>query len=1108
MSILGSGGMGRVFEAEMTGPSGFRKRIALKVLHAATGEAAEHGRADLVNEARLGALLQHPNVIDTYDLGEVEGQLYVAMEMVHGLSLRDVIKAQGALPANAVLEIGVKICAGLGHAHQLVVAGRRADFVHRDVKPGNILLGQHGQLKITDFGISRAREVVERHTQTGTLRGSPAYMSPEQVNGIELDSRSDLFSLGLMLFEMLTNTRVFSARNLAQLTLQILDVDYQLKKTGVLALAAQKLPGIETVLARCLRANRDERYDTCEELSAALVELARGVSLNRYVAGVVRAQLEGEVDGITEEVPREQLDDVPAEASLAAPLPSSDAPTTTVRIPAENDSFVGREDELKLLQQQLSGSRRMVTVRGMAGVGKSRLVLRYVLDLMGDADGGSGVTYVGCADFESLADLNQGLFEALDMKCPEGMSEEGQSSTLARCFSSLGDHILVIDQFDQMVNFAEQAVSALLDGASGLRIVATSRERLWLDVEHVLELEPLHTADGVSLLQERIGKEPLKTTSPKLLERIAMHLDGNPLAIELVAAQVVEQGLDMVEQHLGAWVEHSEIQTDTGAEGKSILDEALEWSWSRLEAWERDALAQCSVFRGGFFLDAAAAVVDLSEHPSAPWLMEVVVSLNNKSLLRRDELDGCVRFEIYESIRLFSAGKLEAAEGAHAKPKMSTAAGRHARHYGSLGVDSILERLEFVGGQTMVRRLCADARNLQVALVNAMEFGAADDAAGAFVGLVESIGEGGFAPGQLDSNIERLRAMEGMTPGWRARVLASVAVLWRRTARSGDALEGLHEAVGIVQEIGDRKQEARLLAQLAKILWIRHDLDEAERFFEASLSVSREIDFEVGVCRALCCLGTIYKTRGLLTRAEEYLREMLRMVDVLGMERERCTGENNLGLLYLNQGRLGLAEKFLLSAAAGHRRLGRRQAEAVTQLNLGLLHLRMENHTVTREYYDTALESFRAQGDLWGEGITSANIGMLLVVQGEFEQAETVLCAGIKCHELVPNIQGVAYMKGLLARAFLGQQRLDEASEKVAEAEAIYEQIEDPRYYARLLCVRADVCLAQGEISDARGAYVQARALAMPLQVNAEFGLGRALSEVKERLDAVSSDRE
>ena len=158
---------------------------------------------------------------------------------------------------------------------------------------------------------------------------------------------------------------------------------------------------------------------------------------------------------------------------------------------------------------------------------------------------------------------------------------------------------------------------------------------------------------------------------------------------------------------------------------------------------------------------------------------------------------------------------------------------------------------------------------------------------------------------------------------------------------------------------------------------------------------------------------------------------------------------------------------------------------------------------MAREYYDNSLASFRAQGDLWGEGIAMANIGMLLVKQEDFKKAEEVLHTGIKCHEVVPNDQGVAYMKGLLAQAFLGQDRQDEAGEKVAEAEAIYEQIEDPRHYSRLLCVRADLCLAQGEVAEARAAYVQARALAMPLLVNASFGLGRTLSELKERLNEV-----
>lgn len=205
---LGAGGMAEVFLAEMTGPSGFGKRVALKRLlpHVA---ADEEFIDSFISEARLGGALEHPNIVQTLELGQDGPTWYLAMELVQGLSLTTLIRLasrrQLELSRAVVLEITRQLCAGLAYAHTATDArGRPLHIIHRDLKPANILINRFGQLKICDFGIARSAAAIRHTLNSGVLKGTVSYMSPEQAACMPLDQRSDLYSLGSILFELLT----------------------------------------------------------------------------------------------------------------------------------------------------------------------------------------------------------------------------------------------------------------------------------------------------------------------------------------------------------------------------------------------------------------------------------------------------------------------------------------------------------------------------------------------------------------------------------------------------------------------------------------------------------------------------------------------------------------------------------------------------------------------------------------------------------------------------------------------------------------------------------------------------------------------------------------
>jgi len=230
--------------------------------------------AMFLDEARLASSVRHPNVVQVHDIGEHDGEYFFTMEYVHGEDARRLLtvlsKRDELVPLQHVIAIVSAAAAGLHHAHEARGAdGRPLGIVHRDVSPANILLGYDGQVKMADFGIAKAtRRNVE--TQTGTLKGKVAYMSPEQCVGEEMDRRSDVFSLGIVLYELLTVRRLFKGDNdfLTMTSIVLGHIPPPSKYRADLPEA------LETIIFKALENQPDDRYQTADELRIALEQFA------------------------------------------------------------------------------------------------------------------------------------------------------------------------------------------------------------------------------------------------------------------------------------------------------------------------------------------------------------------------------------------------------------------------------------------------------------------------------------------------------------------------------------------------------------------------------------------------------------------------------------------------------------------------------------------------------------------------------------------------------------------------------------------------------------------------------------------------------------------
>ena len=324
LGLLGEGGMARVFEAELRGPQGFRKRAALKVIRAGLHGDETRLRKGLIKEARLGGLLHHPNVVETYDFGEAEGQAWIAMEVVRGIGLDELLADARPLPAAIAMEIAAQICQGLEHAHDLVVDGEPAPLVHRDLKPSNVMLSRSGLVKVLDFGIAKATHLHGNTTETGMTKGTPAYMSPEQAAGDPVDARSDIFAMGAIVFELLTGRRFFQGDTVYSIMLQVVRVDELAADPATFRDAEGIVPGIADVLRRCLVRDRDLRWSGARVLEKELRRLQGRIP----APGPIRDWLEDREAARTkdtEDLEALSLDDVPGHraAQLGPTLPLS-----------------------------------------------------------------------------------------------------------------------------------------------------------------------------------------------------------------------------------------------------------------------------------------------------------------------------------------------------------------------------------------------------------------------------------------------------------------------------------------------------------------------------------------------------------------------------------------------------------------------------------------------------------------------------------------------------------------------------------------------------------------------------------------------------------------
>ncbi len=875
---IGTGGMGVVYRAR---DERLGRDVALKLL---SGVSLDSGSATqrFVREAQLAATLNHPNIVTIYEVEEADGYHFIAMEFVEGETLRARI-ARGPLELDEAIRIGADVADALDAAHSL-------GLVHRDVKPANILLTRSGRAKVADFGLAKRVEgeagsgdagllakaaTVSDLSQPGAVAGTVSYMSPEQTRGDTLDPRSDLFSLGVVLYEALTGRLPFEGPTALAVIHEIAIVEPPAPSR-----IRRGIPrALDAIVLRAMAKDRERRTARGSEIAAALRSLSDSPSV---FAGSV------------------------SDAEAAARVPNN--------LPVPLTSFVGRQGEMEEVARLL-GSARLVTLLGSGGCGKTRLGIQVARNLLESLPDGAWVVELAALSDPSLVPqsvaIALGLREESGRPLVEMVAEHLSSRTL----------LLVLDNCEHLAAACASLVQALLASAPGIRILATSRQGLGVPGETLWRIPSLSVPDpgGAPLNRQAVSRyeavrlfldraaavQPsfaLTDQNAWTVAQICGRLDGIPLAIELAAARVkvlpAQQILSRLEDRFRLLTSGS----SGTLERQQTLRAAVDWSYDLLTEKEQQLFQRVSVFAGGLSLEGAEAVCS-GNGIAEEEILDLLAHLVDKSLLTPEEgCEGSARYRLLETLRAYGKERLE-------RPgNWDEYVNRHGEFY--RGVAERAEH-ELLGPEqaSWLNRLEEEHDNFRQAIESAHERG---DVARE-LSICASLWRFWWTRGFWQEGNRRLtKALDAaggasVTPASRgasrarsgdpirAKALHGGAVLARSLGEYAAAHDRIEACISIARDAGDREGLALSLRELGNLAYVKGDHAAARAAYEETLVQCRAIDDRHGIAAVLHNLGSVALGQEDYAAARRLYEESLTLERELGDRTGEAITLNGLG---------------------------------------------------------------------------------------------------------------------------------------------------------------------------------------------------------------------
>jgi len=825
---IGAGGMGEVYRARDTR---LERDVAVKSLPAAVSTDPDR-LARFVREAKILASLNHPNIAAIFGLEELpSGERFLILELLEGETLAERITRTPLSPAE-----GARICAAIAAALE-AAHGRGA--IHLDLKPGNIILLPGVGVKVLDFGIARrvggsrgSMESTMTATEEGGMVGTPGYMSPEQIRGEVLDERSDLFSLGCVLYECLSGRRAFTGRTPMDAFAATLTSE------PAWSSLPQGTPSrLEAVLKRCLAKEPKHRPRSAGEVRNALDGLDRSSVL--------------------------------VETKSATPN----------NLPPDLTSFVGRRRELAEGSRLLSTA-RLLTMTGVGGCGKTRLATRIASQ--------HGKHFPDGIWFVDLAPIQDGGRVPFAVADAVGIHEEPGRPILETILDRLSRKraLIVLDNCEHVLSACGLLAQRLLVAAAEVSILATSREILGIAGEQNVPVPPLSlleadavpgaedwdASEAVTLfvdrarlarpdfqLDERLGRTVLG---------ICTRVDGIPLAIELAAARIGHLSAEQILAKL------DNVFRVLAAGNKTLprhqtLHAAMDWSHDLLTLDERRLFRRLSVFVGGTTLEGAAAILDPGTDEFEA--IELLTRLVNKSLVVADVAAGSnPRYRMLETVRQYGRERLSEAG------ETDSARDSHLRFYVAFA-EAAAAKLPTAEQAEWLDRIDRDRENILAA------HRWCDEAAeGAEMGLrlagatrLYWLNRGKFELG-LQVMREAIARDRARVPSpERVQALYGEGSLTYAVGDYTSASASLAESVALSRSIGDRVGVSRALHMLGAVATAQKDNAAARTHLEEVIVIARETGDVRRLSAGLGSLAECHRVEGRLDEAAPLYEEAL-----------------------------------------------------------------------------------------------------------------------------------------------------------------------------------------------------------------------------------------